>query len=74
MKDSYIPRRRMTMDRPQISTLKLVAFNCDLDLESVELWVQHIISVRRTFDPYLINIFQRVQEIWSEHEIQGSNS
>ena len=39
----------------------------------VELWVLHIISLRRTFDPNLINIFQRVQEIWSEHEIQGSN-
>ena len=40
----------------------------------VDLWVLHIISLRRTFDPNLINIFQRVQEIWSEHEIQGSNS
>ena len=40
----------------------------------VELWVLHIISLRQTFDPNLINIFQRVQEIWSEHEIQGSNS
>ena len=40
----------------------------------VELWVLHIISLRRTFDPNLINIFQRVQEIRSEHEIQGSNS
>ena len=39
----------------------------------VELWVLHIISLRRTFDPNLINIFQRVQEIWSEHEIQGFN-
>ena len=40
----------------------------------VELWVLHIISLRRTFDPNLINIFLRVQEIWSEHEIQGSSS
>ena len=40
----------------------------------VELWVLHIISLKRTFEPNLINIFQRVQEIWSEHEIQGSNS
>ena len=40
----------------------------------VELWVLHIISLRRTFDPNLINIFQRVQEIWSEHEIQSSNT
>ena len=40
----------------------------------VELWVLQITSLRRTFDPNLINIFQRVQEIWSEHEIQGSNS
>ena len=40
----------------------------------VELYVLHIISLRQTFDPNLINIFQRVQEIWSEHEIQGSNS
>ena len=42
---------------------------------NVELWVLHIISLRQTFDPKnLLNIFQRVQEIWSEHEIQGSNS
>ena len=40
----------------------------------VELWVLHIIPLRQTFDPNLINIFQRVQEIWSKHEIQGSNS
>ena len=40
----------------------------------VELRILHIISLRWTFDPNLINIFQRVQEIWSEHEIQGSNS
>ena len=39
-----------------------------------ELWVLYIISLRQTFDPKLINIFQRVQEIWSEHEILGSNS
>ena len=37
LKDSYIPRRRMTMARPQNSRLKLVAFNCDLDLESALL-------------------------------------
>ena len=28
LKDSYIPGRRMTMERPQNSRLKLVAFNC----------------------------------------------
>ena len=33
----YIPHRRMTMDRPQNSRLKLVTFNCDLDLESALL-------------------------------------
>ena len=37
LKDSYIPRSRMTMERPQNSRLKLVAFNCDLDLESALL-------------------------------------
>ena len=37
LKDSYIPRRRVTMERPQNSRLKLVAFNCDLDLESALL-------------------------------------
>ena len=37
---------------------------------SLHCWV---ILLRRTFDPNLINIFQRVQEIWSEHKIQGSN-
>ena len=40
----------------------------------VELWVLHMTSLRRTFHPNLINIFLRVQEIWSEHEIWGSNS
>ena len=39
----------------------------------VELWVLHIISLSWTFDPNLIYTFQSVQEIWSEHEIQGSN-
>ena len=33
LKDSYIPRLGMTIERPQNSRLKLVAFNCDLDLE-----------------------------------------
>ena len=28
LKDSYIPRRRMTMERPQNPRLKLVPFNC----------------------------------------------
>ena len=37
LKDSYIPCRRMTMVRPQNSRFKLVAFNCDLDLESALL-------------------------------------
>ena len=37
LKDSYIPHRRMTMEQPQNSRLKLVAFNCDLDLESALL-------------------------------------
>ena len=37
LKDSYSPCRRMTMERPQNSRLKLVAFNCDLDLESALL-------------------------------------
>ena len=56
----------MTMERPQNSRL-IGGFQlwpwpwvC-----IVKLWVLHIIS---------LNIFQRVQEIWSEHEIQGSNS
>ena len=40
----------------------------------VELRVLHITSLRQTFDLNLINIFQRIQEIWSKHEIQGSNS
>ena len=53
----------------------MVAFNCDLDL-SLHCWVMGSAHhfTRRTFDPNLINIFQRVQEIWSEHKIQGSNS
>ena len=37
LKDSYILSRRMTMERPQNSRFKLVAFNCDLDLESALL-------------------------------------
>ena len=72
LKDSYIPCRRMTMERPKNSRLKLVAFSCDLDLESA--WVLHIISLRRTFDQRLKKILPGVKEIWSWHHIQGSNS
>ena len=61
LKDSYIPHRTMTMEQSQNSRLKLVAFNCDLDLESALLSYGLCIS-SHLFDPNLINIFQRVQE------------
>ena len=65
-KGKLYPRRRMTMEWPQNSRLKLVAFNCDLDLESALL--SYIISQRQTFDPSFMKIFQRVQAIWSKQE------
>ena len=43
--------------------LKLVTFNCDLDLESACLSYGFC-----TFDQSFMKIFQRVQEIWSEQE------
>ena len=39
-----------------------------------ELWVLHIISLRQTFDQCLKKILTWVKEIWSRHQIQGSNS
>ena len=73
LKDSYIPPLQndngaASKFKAQTGGLQLWPWVC-----IVELWILHIISLRRTFDPNLINIFQRVQEIWSEHEIQGSN-
>ena len=65
----------MAMEQPQNSRLKLVAFSCDLDLESaLLLWVLHIISLTQTFDQCLKKILPGVKEIWSRHHIQGSNS
>ena len=34
----------------------------------VQLWLLHIMSLRRTFDQGLMKIFHRVQEIWSGQE------
>ena len=40
----------------------------------LELWVLHIDLLRQTFDQSFMNIFQRVQEIWGEHERDGWHS
>ena len=76
-KDSYIPPPSQQNVNGAASKFKAQTGGLQLWPWSwvciVELWVLHIISLRRTFDPNLINIFQRVQEIWSEHEIWGSN-
>ena len=69
------PRRRMTIERPQNSRINLMASNCDLDLESALLskgFCTHLTKAN-IFNLNLINIIQRVQEIWREHEMQGSN-
>ena len=66
----------MAMERPQNSRLKQVTFNCDLDLESAKLgygfctsslWGKHLTK-------RLKKILPGVKEIWSRHQIQGSNS
>ena len=40
----------------------------------VELLVRHIVSLRLTFDQRLMKILPGVKEIWSGHEIKGSDS
>ena len=56
---------------------KIKAQTCDLQLGSwigmVESWVQHIVSLRQTFDQCLMKILPGLMEIWSGQEIQGSN-
>ena len=57
------------MERTRNSRLKPMILTCDFDLVGmVDLWVLHIDSLWRTFDPNLMKIFQRVQEIWSGQE------
>ena len=51
------------------SRLKLVTFNCDLDL--VLACLSYGFSLRQIFDQSFMKIFQRVQEIWSEQERDG---
>ena len=47
-----------------------MTFTCDLDLELAWLtWVLHIDSLRRTSDQSLMQFFQRIQEIWSGHDV-----
>ena len=47
-------RGKGELERTRNSKLKLVTFNCDLDLE---LWILHIVSLRQTFDYRLMKIF-----------------
>ena len=66
-------------DRGYGADMKFKAQTHDLDLWSwpwvgmVDLWVLHIVSLRQTYDQSLKKILPGVQEIWSGHEIQGSN-
>ena len=51
------------------NTDRQMTLNCGLDLESVYFsYILHIVSLRRTFDKSLMNIFQRLREIWSGQE------
>ena len=50
------------MEPTRNSQLKLMTFNCDLDIKSA--WLSYS-SQRQTFDKNLLKIFQRVQETWS---------
>ena len=72
------PRRRMTIERPQNSRINLMASKKIVTLTlSLHCWVKgsaHHLTKANIFNLNLINIIQRVQEIWTEHEIQGSNS
>ena len=70
--NKYLSKGSGDMEWTWNSRLKLVTFNCDLDLElACLLWVLHIASLRQTFDQSFMKIFQRVQGIWSEQERDG---
>ena len=73
-------RGKGATERTRNSRLKPMTLNYDHDLNSA--WLSYdpahrltnIISLRQTFERHLKKILPGIKEIWSRHQIQGSNS